>query len=142
MCLLRCRNWFAGSSNKNGAPNAPVIQSSRAQHLLGQVYINVSSYRDTVVFGRMGAWEGNPGKAMAWGICLFLSPLPPLYCHHTMWTVYGTAWKPVLYGEWRSSELLYIHGSPQTWIQISALSLLRESCLISLSFSFLVCKEA
>lgn len=54
MCLLRCRNWFAGSSNKNGAPNAPVIQSSRAQHLLGQQFTSVFPLKETQLWSLEG----------------------------------------------------------------------------------------
>lgn len=135
MCLLKCRNWFAGSSKKNGAPNAPVIQNSRAQHLLGQLFTSQCflSKRHSCGLWKNGCLRRKPWK----------SALPPLCSHQPMWSVYGTAWKLVLCGGPRMlSELLSVHEwEPQTWNQIPALSLFLVSHLNSLNSGFLVCKE-
>ena len=49
MCLLRRRNWFAGSSNKNGAPKAPVIESKSMESFRAIVYISMFFLKKEIV---------------------------------------------------------------------------------------------
>lgn len=121
MCLLRCRNWFDGSSNKNGAPNAPVIESKSTASLKAMFYISVFPLKETVSFySSCGLWEDGQLRRKLWKNYALGEKAAPHSCgiivlSQPYVTCISYSMKTSAVWWWRRfSEFLFTHGSLQT----------------------------